>query len=97
MGSNIRDEVIFRSPRTAEERTDIAGACVRNLGINLPALLDHMDDATERAYTGWPDRLYVIDSQGRVVFKSAPGPFGFKPGPMEEALKRTLEREARLR
>jgi len=32
----------------------------------------------EKAYTGWPDRLYLIDKEGRVAFKSAPGPFGFK-------------------
>ena len=34
--------------------------CVRNLGIHIPALLDNIDDRTEKAYTGWPDRLYLI-------------------------------------
>ena len=33
-----------------------------------------------------PDRMYVIDSAGRVAYKGGRGPFGFKPGEMEQAL-----------
>ena len=43
--------------------------------------------STERAYTGWPDRLFVIDQSGRVAYKSKPGPFGFYPDEMAKALK----------
>jgi type I thyroxine 5'-deiodinase len=89
----VKDDVVFASPRTFDERVDVATACVRKLGIEFPALLDRIEDSTERAYTGWPDRLYVIDREGRVAYKSKPGPFGFAPGSMEEALKKTL-REA---
>lgn len=81
---------MFASPETAGERIDLATACIRNLGIELPALIDSIEDSTESDYTGWPDRLYVIDSTGHVTYKSAPGPFGFKPADMEEALVRTL-------
>jgi type I thyroxine 5'-deiodinase len=83
--------VIFSSPKTFDERMGVATACVRDLGIEFPALLDGIDDSTEKAYTGWPDRLYVIDHEGRVAYKSDPGPFGFTPGGMEEALKKVLE------
>jgi type I thyroxine 5'-deiodinase len=47
-----------------------------------------MEDRTERAYTAWPDRMYVIDTQGRVAYKSDPGPFGFSTREMEQALQR---------
>ncbi len=87
---NIREEVLFSSPKTIDERFGVADACVRKLGIEIPALLDHLNDTTEKAYTAWPDRLYVIDRQGRVAYKSKPGPFGFKPGDMEQALKDAL-------
>jgi type I thyroxine 5'-deiodinase len=50
---------------------------MRKLGIRIPALLDGIANSTERAYTAWPDRLYVIGRDGRVLFKSAPGPYGF--------------------
>jgi hypothetical protein len=33
-----------------------------------------------------PDRLYIIDAAGRVAYKGGRGPFGFKPGEMEQAL-----------
>jgi hypothetical protein len=33
-----------------------------------------------------PARLYVIDPKGIVAYKSGRGPFGFKPGEMEQAL-----------
>jgi hypothetical protein len=84
---NERDGVMFASPKTADERQETASACVRKLGLKIPALVDSIANATERAYTGWPDRLYLID-RGRVRYKSAPGPFGFHPKELEAALKR---------
>ena len=86
MTSNVRDQVVYESPRNQSERADLAGVCVRNLGIELPALVDSFDNATDAAYSGWPDRLYVVDRDGRIAYKSNPGPFGFKPADMERAL-----------
>lgn len=91
MSSNVDEGVVFASPKTFEERVDVATACVRKLGIEFPALLDRIEDSTERDYTGWPDRLYVIDREGRIAYKSDPGPFGFDPSGMEETLKKILE------
>jgi hypothetical protein len=90
MASNIRQNVVFASPKSPEARTDIASACVRNLHLKIPALLDPLDNRTERAYTGWPDRLYVIDRDGRVAYKSKPGPFGFHPAEMEPVFRKVL-------
>ena len=86
MAANVRQNVVYATPKSYEERSEIAGACVRNLHLQIPALLDPFDNPTERAYTGWPDRLYVIDRDGRVAYKSKPGPFGFHPGEMEPVL-----------
>ena len=86
MESNIRDQVVLASPKDEDERATVAGACVRKLGIKFPAVLDEFGNTTEHAYTGWPDRIYLIDSGGRVVFKSRPGPFGFKPEELQAAL-----------
>ena len=91
MQSNIKDSVVFASPKNEEERAYIAGACVRKLGIKIPAVLDEFGNSTEAAYTGWPDRLYLIDKQGRLVYKSKPGPFGFEPDELKAALVKTLK------
>jgi type I thyroxine 5'-deiodinase len=85
--SNITDGVLFASPRSDGERTTTAAACVRNLGIRIPAVLDSIDNPTERAYTAWPDRLFLIDRGGRILYKSAPGPFGFSSEELERSLQ----------
>ena len=90
MQSNIKDNVVFASPTNEEERAYVAGACVRKLGIKLPAVLDEFGNSTEQTYTGWPDRLYLIDAQGRVAYKSKPGPFGFHPDELRAALAKVL-------
>jgi hypothetical protein len=86
MQSNVKDKVVFASPKNEEDRAFIAGACVRKLGIKIPAVLDEFGNSTELAYTGWPDRMYLIDARGRVAFKSKPGPFGFEPDQLNRAL-----------
>ena len=94
MESNVKENVLFASPKNAEEREYVAGACVRKLGIKFPAVIDGFDNTTEKAYTGWPDRLYLIGSDGKVLYKSKPGPFGFKPEQLEAAIKKLPEARA---
>ena len=90
MRSNIEDKVVFASPKTIEEKGNLAHLCVTKLGIQFPALIDNFDGATETAYTGWPDRLYLIDRTGRVSYKSKPGPFGFQPEELAAAMHTEL-------
>ena len=92
--SNEKQGVVYATPKTDEERAGLASACVRNLKIDLPAVVDGLSNGTERAYTGWPDRLVVIDKYGRIAYKSRPGPFGFNPGEMEPVLARVAGPEA---
>jgi hypothetical protein len=86
MKSNITDKVLFASPKDEEERALVAGACVRKLGIQIPAVIDEFGNSTEQAYTGWPDRIYLIDGKGRISYKAKPGPFGFKADDLRAAL-----------
>ena len=90
MKSNVRDKVLFRSPRDEAERVAVAGTCVRKLGIKFPALIDGFDNQVETAYTGWPDRLYLIAPGGRVLYKSKPGPFGFHPQDLASAIQHAV-------
>ena len=88
---NLKDDVLVKSTETADEREHVAGVCLAKLGIELPALVDEPDNRVERAYTAWPDRLYVIDRSGHIAYKSAAGPFGFKPADVAAALKRIVQ------
>lgn len=87
MESNVRENVVFSSPKDAGQRESIAQSCVRRLGLKFPAIVDGLNNQTEQAYTGWPDRIYLIDRDGRIVYKSRPGPFGFHATELEDALK----------
>lgn len=87
MPSNIKDGVLVATAKSLLDRDTAAQTCVVKLGIHIPALVDDIQDSTERAYTGWPDRLYVVDRSGRVAYKSQAGPFGFHPEDMAKVLQ----------
>ena len=87
---NLDQNVVFADPGSYEEKTAVAGICAYNLGIDFPTLIDDFSNSTELAYTGWPDRLYVVDREGRIAHKSTPGPFGFIPKEVEQTLQRLL-------
>jgi hypothetical protein len=90
MDSNDKVGICFPQPRSFEERGSLALECSHRLEIQMPLLIDGMDDHVGHLYSGMPDRLYVIDGNGRIAYKSGRGPFGFKPGEMEQALVMTL-------
>jgi hypothetical protein len=84
--NNIQEGINFRQPRTRDEREAIAKECCNALSITMPLLVDELDDRVGHAYSGMPDRLYIIDRAGRVAYKGGRGPRGFKPQEMEQAL-----------
>ncbi len=86
MESNDRVGVALRQPRSYGERVEVAQACSRALRFGFPMLVDSIDDAVGARYSGMPARLYLIDPQGKVAFKSGRGPFGFKPAELEQSL-----------
>lgn len=87
---NVRQGVLLPSARTQAEKDSHADTCVVKLDIRFPTLVDKMDNKVELAYAGWPDRLYLIGRDGRVAYKSAPGPAGFIPSELESAIDRML-------
>ena len=68
----------------------MANTCVLILDLSIPAIIDDMDDTVRAAYRGMPDRLYIVDKEGKIAYRGGKGPYGFKPLEMEEALKRLL-------
>jgi hypothetical protein len=87
MQSNLKEGVLFADPTSEKDRETVANSCVRNLHIAIPALIDSISNRVEQEYTGWPDRLYLIDQGGNVRFKTAAGPFGFDAKRLAQALQ----------
>ncbi|MAG13429.1 MAG: deiodinase [Spirochaetales bacterium] len=94
VSSNKREGVVFEQPSTFESRTEIAEACQLGLDISIPMLVDDMTNTVEKAYSGWPDRLYVVSRDGTIGYKGGMGPQGFHPRDMERTLKSILEGQA---
>lgn len=59
--------------------------------LTLPAAIDDDEGSTQRAYTSWPDRLYVIGVDGKISFKGGPGPSGFRVSEVEAWLKENVK------
>ena len=75
--ANERDEVLVTQPTTADERAEVAGVCIINLKFEMPMLLDNMDNELDGKYAAMPERLYVIDPEGKIAYRSEMGPWGF--------------------
>ena len=86
MTSNDRAGIIVSQPTRRKERAEVATTCCQSLAMSMPLLVDGINDRVGHAYSGMPDRMYVVDRSGRVAYKGGRGPFGFKPGEMEQSL-----------
>jgi len=86
-----RDEgIALVDPKSDDARTEVADACALNLRIDMPVLVDGIDDAVARAYGGWPDRLYLIAHDGTIAYQGEEGPMGFRPDELAAALTTAL-------
>ena len=90
MEVNEREGVVFAQPTAAHERAKVAEACTLGLDLNMPTLLDEMTNEVDLAYAALPDRLYLIDKEGRVAYRSERGPWGFRPSEFKLAIKTHL-------
>ncbi len=86
VGSNRRDGILFEQPKTFAERVDVAAKMCEKLEIDLPCLIDNINNKVGADYAAWPDRIYVIGTDGRIIYKSGPGPRGFRPDEAGKAL-----------
>lgn len=83
---NDRVDITIAQPKNYEDRVRVAQTCQQHLDLDLPFLVDTIDDAVGAKYSGMPSRLYLIDRAGKVAYKSGRGPFGFKPAELEQSL-----------
>ena len=87
MDSNEREGVCYRQPTTLEQRLAIARDFVAREKWRIPLLVDDIDNQVDAVFGAWPERLYVIDTDGRIAYKGALGPFGFHPKEVEAWLE----------
>jgi hypothetical protein len=89
---NVEQGIALSDPKTLEEKQNHASMCIRDLNVRFTTLVDGMDNKIEQEYSAWPTRLYLIGRDGRVAWKSKPGPNGFVAAELAVAIEGELER-----
>lgn len=85
MGSPERG-LLVETPFSMQERQALARRCAQETELGFPLLVDDLDDAVEAAYAAWPERLYLVDLDGTVVYRGEKGPEGFRPDELAAVL-----------
>ena len=83
--------MLIEQPTTDAERAEVAEFCTTSLQVNLPTILDKIDDRVANAYAAFPDRIYIIGADGRISYKGRPGPAGFNVPEAMAALEVAIE------
>jgi len=79
----------FSYAKNINERKKMAEWLINNKHLDMPLVLDTIEDYLLKAYNSWPIRLYIID-ESKVVYCGEQGPFGYEPASVDMALKKLL-------
>ena len=85
--SNRQEGILFRQHRSYAEREAAAQSCSIDLQIGLPVIVEEMDNAIDEAYGAAPERLYLVDIDGRVAYHGGAGPHFFDLDEWERAIE----------
>jgi hypothetical protein len=97
MESNEKEDVCYPQPTTTVQRLRIANDFVKRFRYDIPLAVDPIQNRANAVYAGWPERFYILDERGVIVYKGKPGPFGYHPEEVEAWLaKRFPERSAAM-
>ncbi len=61
------------------ERCEVASKLLDDKSLTIPTVIDGMDNKVNKAYSAWPDRVFVVRKDGRVAVAAGRGPWGFVP------------------
>lgn len=89
-GARPRAGIEVQEPKTLEERFKVAASCRAGLKLKFPVLIDDMKNSTDKGYSAFPDRLFLVGKDRKVLYRGGPGPRGFKPSELEGAMKELL-------
>lgn len=89
--ANLNEGVVFDQPASLAERAEIAQVCALRLNLKMPMALDDMSNQADGLYAALPERLYLIDEEGRVVFRTVVGSPGFDVNAWCEAIRCHLD------
>lgn len=81
----------IKDPQTLEERRSLAKQCGAAMKHGIKTYVDEMHDPVMTAYAAHPERLYLIDVDGKVAYQGGLGPMDFNPKELKEAIQREMK------
>ena len=88
------DHPVVEEPLTVQERIAVAKRCDAKLDLSaFTVVIDNIKDTTNLAYAAFPDRLYLVDGEGRIAYAGGRGPHEFFPNELEDSIREQLEME----
>jgi hypothetical protein len=75
-----------QEPKSLADREKWACADRAKMKCTIPIVMDTFDDKTLRAYDAFPQRVYVLDKRGTIVYSSS-GLVGFDVENVAKAVK----------
>jgi hypothetical protein len=88
--ANEREGILFRQPKTGEERLERARTCTQKLKLTLPVVVDSLDNTAWAAYGSAPNSACLVGQDGKVVEQQG----WFDPARMRAAIEAHLKRTA---
>ena len=88
---NEQDGALVRQHLSMDERVEVGATCMVKMALEMPAVVDEMDDAVGLAYGAMPERLYLVGRDGRIAYKGGIGPMFFRPNEWAQAIEAYLE------
>ena len=85
--SNVAEGILFRQHQSYAEREEAAQSCSIGLHIDLPVIIEEMDNTIDEAYGAAPERLYVVGVDGKVAYHGGAGPHFFNLDEWEQAIE----------
>ena len=73
-----------------DERVEVGSTCMLKMALEIPALVDEMDDAVANAYGAVPERLYLVGRDGNIAYKGGMGPMFFRPDEWQQRIEAYL-------
>jgi len=64
--------VVEHGDKPERRRKAIAGA-LQLMHLTIPTVVDTEDARTEQSYFAWPERLFIVNASGRIVWDAGPG------------------------
>lgn len=81
---------VFYQPTTYQQRRELAEVACTFWDLPIPTLVDTMEPNIGSMYLAWPNRLYLIDTDGKIVHHGVQGPRGVNVYEGETELRKLL-------